>query len=582
MGIDLITPISTAEIPTTLESVPFGTLRAFEALFEIGDAVQSEDVDLDQVLELVVRKAAELLRVDLSWIALLNRTSGRVEVVTSVGARSGKFNEMAVEVGAGLGGVALDEGHAVVVLDYTDYTANTPAGVHEIMVEEGVASVICAPMFRCGEMVGALYVANRRRTDFADEEVSLISAVATQASAAIRHTQLFHELEIRNELLENSFAVHRELTSVGLREAGLDGIGEALAAVIQRELIVEQDVIAPYRRSFGDQSPCADAAERTLVPISAGENRLGQILVSAEGLTELHLLAIDQGATVIALELLKQRAAREVEWRLRGELLDELLEGAATEMVLERAERLGVDVAARRRIFAFESIGGSVHYGDLLGVVRNKAGRRMHNVAGSILAVKRAGTVLLALQESTPELESELIDDIREALRHRGARVAIGISDFHDDLSVAFTEASACLALASQQSHDDDSKVLRTSDLGPLSFLLDSSNLDGSIRYVRDELGPLIDHDAKGKSQLLPTLRAYVDAGGHQPTVAKNCYIHVSTLKYRLKKIRELLGRDPALPEVTFKLQLAFKLMAIVTTVVGEDLSSASPPARLV
>ena len=91
-------------------------------------------------------------------------------------------------------------------------------------------------------------------------------------------------------------------------------------------------------------------------------------------------MALDHGATVIALELLKQRAARDVELRLRGELLDELLEtsGEIPGTAGRRAERLGVELGAPRRVVAFEADGGKIGYGELLSIVRSKAGRRLH------------------------------------------------------------------------------------------------------------------------------------------------------------------------------------------------------------
>ena len=89
---------------------------------------------------------------------------------------------------------------------------------------------------------------------------------------------------------------------------------------------------------------------------------------------------------------------------------------------------------------------------------------------------------------------------------------------------------------------------------------------------VREQIGPLIDHDATRKAPLIPTLRAYLDANGHQPTAAAACFIHVSTLKYRLKKIRELLDGDLSDPEVGFQLRLAFKLMDL------QDALAASTP----
>src|SRR4051794_24100225 len=160
---------------------------AFDALLEIGEAVQDDEVHLDEVLRLVVDKAYGLLGVDIAWIALFREETGQVEVVTSQGASCPGFDDMAVAMGSGLGGVALRERRTIVVDRYAEYGAGTPDLVHRTMLADGVTSVMCAPMLRGPAMVGALYAGNRAQTQFAPGSVSLLSAIATQASAAIRH-----------------------------------------------------------------------------------------------------------------------------------------------------------------------------------------------------------------------------------------------------------------------------------------------------------------------------------------------------------------------------------------------------------
>lgn len=547
---------------------------AFQALFEIGQTVQAEVIELDRVLSLVVRRTSQLLQADLSWIALLDETDASVHVVESWGATHANFSDMAVAMGAGLGGVALREKKTIVVEDYAEYTAGTPELVYNRMLAEGVASVMCAPMLRGSTMVGALYAANRTRTRFQSEHVSLLSTLATQVSSAIRHAQMYRELEQRNELLERSFGVHRELTAVGLREAGLDGIADALARQVGARLVVEQEVVVPFSKEYGDGPEPDPQGEKLVVPIAAGEKNLGQIVVVAPKLSELQILALDHGATVIALELLKQRAARDVELRLRGELLDELLEtsGQVPTTVAERAERLGVEIDAPRRIVALQADGGRIGYGELLATVRAKAGRRLHALDGSMLAVKRGGRVMLALAEVSPELEATILADIGKAVAARDAHLAVGVSRLGRDFATAQREAVACLRLA--QRSPDPSSVVRCDDLGPLQFVLGGTDLEQSKEMVEQQLGALIEHDAGSKSPLLPTLRAYLDADGHQPTTAAACFIHISTLKYRLKKIRELLGDDLSDPETRFQLRLAFKLMDLL-----EALGVDPPPA---
>ena len=169
---------------------------------------------------------------------------------------------------------------------------------------------MCAPMLCGSAMVGTLYAGNRKRTHFRSEHVSLLATIATQVSSAIRHAKIVREVEVRNDLLERSFNVHREPTGVGLREAGLNGIAEALARVVEKPIVIEQEVVHPFRAEYGRTIERGLLGEPLRVPIVAGDKHLGDVIVPDSDLSELQILALDHGATVIALELLKQRAAR--------------------------------------------------------------------------------------------------------------------------------------------------------------------------------------------------------------------------------------------------------------------------------
>jgi hypothetical protein len=85
-----------------------------------------------------------------------------------------------------------------------------------------------------------------------------------------------------------------------------------------------------------------------LVPVRAGPDVLGLLAVSVDEKTvDTHgrRRALEHGSTVLALELAKERAAAEVERRLRGDLVEEVLagglEGDEAERVARQAERLG-------------------------------------------------------------------------------------------------------------------------------------------------------------------------------------------------------------------------------------------------
>ena len=103
-----------------------------------------------------------------------------------------------------------------------------------------------------------------------------------------------------------------------------------------------------------------------------------------------------------------------------------------------------------------------------------------------------------------------------------------------------------------------DRPVLRHEDLGLFSLLADGGDPAAMGRLVDEWLGPLLTDDGGRRSQtLLPTLAAYLDAGGAQQATADALGVHVSTLKYRLGRLGEILGRDLSEPDIRFQLQVA-------------------------
>jgi DNA-binding PucR family transcriptional regulator len=95
---------------------------------------------------------------------------------------------------------------------------------------------------------------------------------------------------------------------------------------------------------------------------------------------------------------------------------------------------------------------------------------------------------------------------------------------------------------------------------------------------VHEQLGPLLVYD-DGRSDLFATLRAFVAADGNVAATAKACFVHKNTLRYRLKRLADILGRDPAAPDVKFHLRMAFDLIELFAGM-GIDLLPPRPEAQ--
>jgi GAF domain-containing protein len=483
---------------------------SYEALVQIGMQIQAAEADVDAALHLIVERARELVGTDLAWMGLVSDEA--LEMRVAVGARTEPFMRMRLALGDGVGGVVVTTRTPLVVPDYARERPRTPSRVSDAILGEGIGSMLCCPMLSGEKVVGALYVGSRRAREFPPIEIALTSALAAQGAVAIENGRLYATLTEQNRVLEGSFAVHRALTDAALAGRGRDHICRELAGLLGAEVTLDP----------------ADDKPGTTVELED----LGRLHVALEELTPLQEKALEHGATVLALELVKERAQQQVEWQLQGDLLSELLD-ATTPSLLARARRHGVDLSRPHRIVVVR--------GDVLDRVRHATGRTLIHRDASLVCT-RGEDVVLAARDAEPVIRS--LPD-----------AALGVSDATTDFALGYRQAVACARLAATRGGG----VVRASQLGPLRFLLDAPDVEQVRAVVAEQLGPLVGH--QGRADLLATLRAFVAAYGNVAETARACFVHKNTLPYRLNRLAEVLGRDPAEPDAKFHLRMAFDLV---------------------
>lgn len=541
---------------------------AYEALIRIGSRLHGASADVDGALDLIVEQAQELLGTDLAWLVLADDEHSVLRPVVIRGFRRRDFLSVELPIGLGVGGCAIAQQQPLIVDDYASHDHETTAAVREAILAEDVVAVICAPMLRDGHLVGTLYVADRGPTIFSQEDAWLLGALATQASVAIESRRLYRRLTVQNELLERSFSVHRRLMQASLDETGLVGLASVLTELIGLPLVITQDICDPpvLHVSKGVADEDGPRVTRT---IASGTRRLGTIeVIGTSALTPLQIKALEQGITLLALELLKQRAAIEVGWRLSGELLDELLESPqpVPPALVRRAEHLHVDITATHRMLAIAPADPlSDRHTQLLEIARGMIAKRAPGHGSHALGLRRAQEILLALPSELEADAAAIARAIQDAARPTVGALLIGVGPGDVDFGASYRGAMACLSLA-RDAHAPDA-VVEYDALGSLRFLLDAPNVRHAAEIAREPLDALILHDAAHRTPLVETTRAFLECGCHHARTAERCFIAVSTLKYRLRKIEQILGRRPGDPELAYRLMLAFKVMDLLEVI---------------
>jgi len=197
--------------------------------------------------------------------------------------------------------------------------------------------------------------------------------------------------------------------------------------------------------------------------------------------------------------------------------------------------------------------------------------RELDDMKSHLLYYHTDSTLLLFIpfrEESAVKRETtRLVSKIRDylAATEQNTTVSIGVSKTFSDLSQlrsSVLQAKYALQMLYVCSRTND---IRFYDRIGVYRIFFNYNQDSSLMnlYTRI-LGELENYDAQYKSELVETLDVYLSCNGNISLTADQLFVHRNTLKYRIKKIQEILRIDFANPNALFTLQLAYKIKKYV------------------
>jgi purine catabolism regulator len=416
------------------------------------------------------------------------------------------------------------------------------------------------------------------------------------------------------EVLQRGIAIHKRLERLVLEERGLDEVVRALAAatggavcvlsargetiatkLFRRQLpeaALEQVREEVNRRSgqLGGAAGSSEASEfapdhpeiagRSLVlPVSTrGRGAPQAWLVAARdagGLGDFERLILQQAVTVVALELMRQRAMRDTERRLAGDVLAEALTGRLSEAELGlRLRPFGVGANAAVLVFAGRDRGAAV--------VREGAGLARTGATASAAEADLdrflADTGVGALVASRERLLCAVVDArdgidpvalagrAREALApdHGELQAAASRSAPVGSLRRSFHEARCALEAASL-ANGHSPPVASYRDLGAFQLLLSLQDDEALRLYCDSVLGPLEDASGEYGDELIRSLEAFIEQNGQWEKAARELYCHRHTLRYRIRRVEQLTGRDLSSARDRIEFWLALRARELVT-----------------
>jgi purine catabolism regulator len=371
------------------------------------------------------------------------------------------------------------------------------------------------------------------------------------------------------EVLQRSIAIHRRLERLLLEERGLEELARAIAATVggavavldtrgdtlasrSFQRVLSEDALTFVREEIGRRSVPDTfvpdhpelGARALVVPVLAGAREGPQAwLVAARdsgALGDVERLALEQAATVVALELMRQRAMRDTERRLAGDVLAEALAGELDDAELAaRLRPFGVGTDAAVLLFAMTD--ARAGEADLDRLVAASGRGALVATRDGLLCAVIDGHELdpVALAGDARAALAEQFGDVRAAASRVAGSTTLRRS-FHE---ARFALEASSLAPANGNGH---ARVASYRDLGSFQLLLSLQDDDALRLFCDSVLGPLENGGGDYGDELLRSLEVFIEQNGQWERAARELFCHRHTLRYRIRRVEELTGRDLA------------------------------------
>ena len=408
-------------------------------------------------------------------------------------------------------------------------------------------------------------------------------------------------------LLQRSLAVHEKLTKIVLEEKGLEAILSTLSALVGCSAVLFDfhGVVlceAAYRRHLGAEL-IADLwkligerrADRQNFALSmdgvgsgvqvypvVASHRIGAFLAVVKDsgdFSEYDRIILHNVVTVTALELVKKKAVAETEKRLAGDFFDELIASDLyEEEIARRLAFFGLDPraphlimlldiddaegegAAERSEAAVQDVKERLHWAvdefmarrDMLGISASRS--------DSVVVLVQPGKIdareVIALAGELQAVIAEMLPEVS---------VSLGIGRPHRqliDLRQSYYEASYAIKI--RKLKGEPGVIASFDDLGSYGLLLGLQDTLSLEVFYDSVLGKLQEYDEQNSSDLVKSLSCFLEANGHWGDAAEKLYVHRHTLRYRMKRVEEITGRDLDQSQDRMEFWLALKAKELI------------------
>jgi sugar diacid utilization regulator len=291
---------------------------------------------------------------------------------------------------------------------------------------------------------------------------------------------------------------------------------------------------------------------------------------------------------VLETELGKERIRLETELGVRGDFMDDLINGhyGSVELLLQRAMYLGSDLSEGALVLVVD-IDDFARYLErrkpkepaiqelkrrLADAVRLQARQLFSN----FLLGPRSDNVILLLgpsedepPEELPELARRLAKGVQRYVKGLlpDLTVSVGIGRYKRNpilLPDAYSEAEVALEIGHRIHGPSSVSTFEGTGTYKLLFRVLQENPEELEAFYGETLEPVVLYDSRYGTELVHTLTTFLENDASTVKTATGLFAHRHTIRYRLDRVGELTGLDVDKSEDRERLTLGIKAMQLL------------------
>jgi purine catabolism regulator len=309
----------------------------------------------------------------------------------------------------------------------------------------------------------------------------------------------------------------------------------------------------------------SNSSDYVIIPLYQKNELIGYI-----GIKELNRQVHDgdsdclfHAKNAVSLKSLSIRAEQEIQKRSRRDLFNKLLHEEIRKEnvgdIKQKAWEVGVLLGDVYCIAV-----GQMNHHNLHTIYEIADGISAHELVpmGSLVGIDNMNHIVLLLPYMVEDnCLNQIFNDAQS--RYGSLQWAIGVSQPHEihALTEAYNHAVEALYHGIQIA--GYGRVQQYAEMGIYRLFSHPLLREEIDKYVEEWLGPISRYEKSSQTNLIETLRVFLEKGGNYRETAKVLYLHYNSVRYRIKSINNILNCDMDQSRVRLQLQVALLLLPL-------------------